>query len=196
MSLLLQNFCLRRIFNTMSCSYPSLLLSKDVFGSVATTIFTNSFTVFTTTKLLHVMFIPELRNVISASNSFNTLKMSPHHRLLSRYYLEWLKSCHKIVCSGHSSQLHIHPLDGDVSFINSLEHLRSDCFVTHWSKATLEESSPSSRFFLTARNSTHASPFFKPSWACQSHNSGGHIRLVPCTSTNLLVVSSGSGWYG
>ena len=110
----------------MSCSYPFLLLSKDVFfSSVATTIFANSFTVFTTTKLLHVMFITELRNLISASNSFNTLKMSPHHRLLARHYLEWLKSCHKIVCGG---TVHFHPLDGDVSFINFLEHLRSNCF--------------------------------------------------------------------
>ena len=32
--------------------------------------------------------------------------------------------------------------------------------------------------------------------ACLSHNSGGHIRLALRTSTNLLVVSSGSGWYG
>ena len=31
---------------------------------------------------------------------------------------------------------------------------------------------------------------------CQSHSSGGLIRLAPCPSANLPVVSSGSGWYG
>ena len=66
-----KNFCLRHIFNTMSCSYPLYYYYlKMFFGSVATTIFANSFNVFAldrSLKLLSnayfqydVVFIPSL----------------------------------------------------------------------------------------------------------------------------------------
>ena len=69
-----KNFCLRHIFNTMSCSYPLYYYYlKMFFGSVATTIFTNSFNVFTTTNfcLTHIF------NMMSCSYPFYYyLKMS------------------------------------------------------------------------------------------------------------------------
>ena len=62
---IIKNFCLSHIFNTMSFSYPLYYYLKMFLGSVATTIFANSFTVFTTAKLpskayfqYDIMFIP------------------------------------------------------------------------------------------------------------------------------------------